>query len=491
MEMEGSVDCFAAKRMCLEKLDSPPASNTGAHLLDLNDDCFFETFKYLDPVDLCAIADVCSRLRETAQASFAHSNLYGMTLPRDILVGCGEMTASSQLLKMSRMVRNFGPLVSELREVEEDECNFFNQFDGKARSKYRHRLFELVTKYCTQNLEVLQLTHFAATDQMLSYLDPFVHLRRLYLNAYETSEALLERLPALCPHLTYLGFSSCRTTGEKLKPLRFDVLDRPFPKLLILSFIDVDNLQNSDIDAILKWNRQLICLFVSGCRNVDIRIVKSIAEHVPTIEHINLHIGKNASIKGFSPKEFGKLGKLKSLTMEFPKRSTDAVVSAIHQMAKANVPLIKLKLESLTLKRNLNQFVDAISNMKTLETLYLRATRGLNGSHILDITKSLHTLTDFDFAPDFQPSLEFIQELIRSGDNLKGLCVFGSCDGVNNIAVGVEFFQDVLKIVRERPGEKNLELSLCFAGYYKNFPDELAEAHAESLSMRILNTNTN
>lgn len=59
-----------SKRICMIGMDSASREDATA-ILDLNDDCLQEVFGYFDLFDMCALVEVCTRLKQTAQAHYA------------------------------------------------------------------------------------------------------------------------------------------------------------------------------------------------------------------------------------------------------------------------------------------------------------------------------------------------------------------------------------------------------------------------------------
>lgn len=271
-----AVGRSAAKRHCAKKTDATSASTGGKTLSDLNDYCLFEIFKYLDLKDWTAIADVSSRLKQAAQAHFAHSSnrkFQRITFPRDIPGGLQKVPAGELLSNTSKILRNFGSSITQFCDVDDAKSSFQKE-SKKAQAKYRRRLFGLITRYCNENLRGLKLTRFTVTDRMASELQPLVGLQYLSLNACETRDSLVEALPTWCPDLCVLGFFTTRTKGEKVKVLRFDGLHQSFPALKWVVFNEVDNLLDRDIGGLLRCNQQIEKMHISRCRYVNERLVE-------------------------------------------------------------------------------------------------------------------------------------------------------------------------------------------------------------------------
>lgn len=92
--------------------------------------------------------------------------------------------------------------------------------------------------------------------------------------------------------------------------------------------------------------------------------------------------------------------------MQLPSASTSFAVAALHEMAAAKIQLEKLIMPSLKFNRNANKFVDAVSQLKSLESLEIQLMQGLTDVHRIDVVKRLVKLTSLDIGPDFIPTPE-------------------------------------------------------------------------------------
>lgn len=109
-------------------------------ILILNDDCLLEIFKYLRPIDLATVADVCARFRQNAQRHYANSKFTKIKLPMDLCRN--DYRSERRLLKDRRIMRkrtasilrNFGPFITSVnirRDMNLNEC------------------IELINRYCS------------------------------------------------------------------------------------------------------------------------------------------------------------------------------------------------------------------------------------------------------------------------------------------------------------------------------------------------------
>lgn len=310
----------AAKRRCGEKDSKPATPSNSTALLDLNDDCFFEVFRYLDLVDLGSVADVCSRLKSTTQEYFGISSYRDMYLPRDISAMDKRPPFKKRLQQMCRVMRNFGSKVRRLEESNHATFEFFKRVRKTERSKYRRILFKLVVDYCGAELEELHLTHFDANDVDIENMPQLSLVHHVTLNASQISDALWEQLPRWCPKMLRLELFSERMNGEKVKPYNVTGIRRPFPALRMATFQEENTAIFADIVELLKLNPKLDHLGVNNCKHLDIRLLAAIDEYLPRLLSFEFLSQKVVAKKHVAivPNCIEKMSNLMHLQLMFP-----------------------------------------------------------------------------------------------------------------------------------------------------------------------------
>lgn len=258
------------------------SSNEDTAILDLNDDCLLEVFKHFDLQDLCEVADVCARFRQNAKTSFRFSRKNGLSLAEDIKSDGDSM--EQFVLKTSKILRNFG--ASFITFYENGTCGRRqNDWSEKSRAICRQQMCELLARYCI-NIRDLKFSGIDIKEEMVPTWKPLQkRLNKLILKSCKIGNAFLEMLPLCSPELQELKLS-LRPQWNGIferKLLRFDGLYQPFTKLIKISLIDIANLENNDIEEILKHNPQVKEIAIRRCSKLNHQIFRSIANHTPSI----------------------------------------------------------------------------------------------------------------------------------------------------------------------------------------------------------------
>lgn len=136
-------------------------------ILDVNDFCLRQVFKHLHVMDLCAAADVCTRFRGNIIAHFELSNHRNIEF--DEFLDEVDETAEEKILKISKVLRNFGPF---LTSIQLNGC-----FQTRAESRYQRRVCELLSSYCSGGaLTDLQLYEFEFPDEIACIVGQYLEL---------------------------------------------------------------------------------------------------------------------------------------------------------------------------------------------------------------------------------------------------------------------------------------------------------------------------
>lgn len=465
--------------------DSPSTSDEATTILDLNDDCLYDVFKYLHLFELANVADVCSCFRRTAESFFAQSTFKTIDL-WDNIYWCDSI--NQQILQTYKVLRNFGDLIIKIRKVSA----YAKNSDDNLRSPYQLKTLEHLSRYCSGTLVELDLVDFVITDEITLIMRPLLeNLKKLTFHDCQFSKLFLEMLPLWSSELRELKFDCIHPLEDEEQILRFAGLHQPFRELVKISFEYIDDLKNNTIEEMLKCNSQLKEIEILFCRNLDYHIFQSIGEHVPEIENMCIRLKRNArNARSPIAKYFGRLGDLHSLEIDYRlASSTHIIVSAICEIAATNIPLKQLRLRHLKLNRNANLFVDGISKLNKLERLQLACILGMDAYRISAICKNLSKLYELILEIDFIPTVENILEFAQNGEalNLLSISPFESATGKTKICIDVSIFMKLVKIVAKRCKRTHLEIELDDRFYVTNIPDHLAAAHKDSLTLSIEN----
>lgn len=262
-------------------MDSQLASTNVTSVLALNDDYFLEVFKWLDLMDLCAVAGVCTRFRKNVKLCFEYSKKKNLNLRFDF-VSDGD-SVNIFLLKTSKILRHFGVFLNKF----DDEAHWISQEHWCMDEGYRcrRRIMKLVTRYCSGTLIQLSLFAPSITDNSMRMMKPLLEfLQTLEMRHLAIGQSFLDML-AECPKLRELKLSIGVERFRAKKKLKFDRLFS-LKNLVKISLTTFWDLQNSDIDELLHHNLQMKEIELEYCQKLDCHIFRSIANHTPNVEKL-------------------------------------------------------------------------------------------------------------------------------------------------------------------------------------------------------------
>jgi len=117
------------------------------NLLAVVDDCLREIFNNLTVPELAAIASTCTRFRTIAREVFA--SLHKSKRLKISVIDIREYGYHDEGRVAAAILRHFGDLLTNV------EVYFVNRVSNVI--SYNTRVFQLMTKYCTGKLEMLNL----------------------------------------------------------------------------------------------------------------------------------------------------------------------------------------------------------------------------------------------------------------------------------------------------------------------------------------------
>lgn len=419
-------------------------------ILDLNIDCLRHLCNFFSLTDLVAVADVCEKFRDVAQAHFKSSKHKNLDLME--IFECAEDVDSVQngLLFISKVLRNFGESVVSIRAKGIFIRNLY-------RGKFSSQIIVLISRYCSNgNLKELSLENFN----------------------HASSSFTAQNLRTLLKHLQSLALRHGQCTKAFLKRLAHH-----WPKLEALAFYNVSfssQIVNVEVEKVLAKNPQLKKIEIFYCRNVTDRILHSIATHAQQIESLKFKSFElRSSTFERNSKHLAKLSKLKSLEIDCYGKS---ICSAIDEMAAENVAIEHLKLRSFNLRDQADRFTDGISKLKTITSLDLSHSRGLNAAHLMEIVKNLD-LNEIELTSMLDLTAENLLELIKIGRKVQKI-KFGSFPK-RKIYMEGDLFLKIVRIVEKRP--EKIHLTLFLLNWYADvvIPHYLVSAHSDVLAVRI------
>lgn len=253
-------------------MDASTKTTSPTTILDLNDDCMQEIFKYLDLFGLCNVADVSIRFRQNAQAYFANSEYKDFSIlnPEYEKYATDWLRLKPLLITLTpRVLRNFGPFI---RSIVVSNLVYRNL-------RPAHEVFNMIDRYCSEALVRLQLEDYILSNKRLALeRSLFRHIQKLTLQDCDENDSFLRNLPSWSPNLRELEL-----IGGSYKMIFR--LNQTFPNLVAISMVWC-NVTKNDLEEFLKCNSQLKKIVVKHCIHIDGSIFQSIAEYVSEIEEI-------------------------------------------------------------------------------------------------------------------------------------------------------------------------------------------------------------
>lgn len=436
-------------------------------MLSLNDDCLFEIFEYLNVVDLCTVADVCDRLKQSAQVYFSrfikNLDLRQNMFHRPDFPGW-------KFLIMPDILRNFGAGIEK--------------FADRSARKYQKETLALLSSQYDEVLTHLTLSEYDMTDEVAWIIRPLLQrLQTLSINfSFGFSKLLLESLADWAPELRELEFGYVSDSFHVYEA-QYDGLHRSFSKLEKISFLYNHFVRTEDIYEILMRNPQLKQVEIFRCKHVNHCILPVIAEHAPQIEHLMFVEDDSSPINSAC---FGQFLNLNSLSLS----CTNNILSVLREIGLTNMPLRHLRLYDLNLynDRMADRFADEISKLTKLEKLDLLLARELNAVHILKICRNLTEIAEIYLEADFSMNAADLLNLIRNAKKLKMLALFNvnhsSDDG---ILIDDSVYQQMVDAVQKRNSQTPLQMRLDSDTYTSQVTPALATLHKKLLTIECMN----
>lgn len=182
------------------------------HILQLNDDCFYELYKFLPTIDWCSLRETCTRFRTVSDYCFdRQSNKFR-------LEGTTVSGSSFDLMRVKdvkRLIRIFGHKITKLSINRSD----FGEHEDPAQ------LVPLLDRYCLtmRDLEFVNINLVPATIVQCSRL--FSNLHRLVIDQWN-DEVAFDCCLARCVALKELKIIHLNNiAGKSLAHHRFKSLE--------------------------------------------------------------------------------------------------------------------------------------------------------------------------------------------------------------------------------------------------------------------------
>lgn len=189
----------------------PKIDSNGTSIIDLNDDCLREIFKYFDQYELGAVADVCQIFRQNAQAEFNTKRFQYLDInirARDqYRYDYKKLAAKFVQQQHARHLRLFGATKASIRVrcdvTYQNDCSSNDERNNKAITIFTTRVAELMGRYCSGATTKLLLYNIYITKDIANKMQPvFTTVEVVEINDVETGmgtslQRMLTGLPRL------------------------------------------------------------------------------------------------------------------------------------------------------------------------------------------------------------------------------------------------------------------------------------------------------
>lgn len=462
-------------------MEASTEATSATTILDLNDDCMQETFKYLNLLDLCSVADVNTRFRQNAQAYFAYSKYKDFSiLDPEYNSYAVDWSQLRQLLMSltSKVLRNFGPFI---RSIVASSLVY-------QRQRPPHEVFDMIDCYCSEALVQLHLEDYNLLNERLARERPlFRHIQRLKLLDCVKNDLFLSQLALWSPNLREIEL-----VGKSYEMIEIVRLNQTFPNLVAISMAWCKVTQNA-LDEFLECNPQLKKIDVKH-NKPSYNIFRSIAKYVPEIEEIRFanRRGGNEIVSEY----FGQMRKLNSLELNISYNRT-FIPSAFSEISTSKIPLEHLNLieENVYGDNRVDgkKLCDNISKLETLKTLRMDVIWKRSSNNILHMCTQLMGLTELHLfyvfiGAELDITRKFLMELIRILENLEVLGIHVRRHGAlkSKICIDTDTYSAMVTLAKKRGLRTHLKIDLSGRIFTANISSELVRVHKETVTVTIV-----
>lgn len=405
-------------------------------MTELVDDCLFDIYKYLEPMELANVADVCHRLRTTSQTFFAKSQFKQLKYPGSVVKN--DDSNSLVALKTSRVLRNFGASITHFEEIYlPSRLIFFLEM----------QVVNLLMKYCGESLVELKLDSLTFTHEMPlieTALFPHVHTLQWTLETIE-QKVISPLLSVWFPELRALTIISKARENPNNWP-RFEKLTK-----LVLH----GEWTNHDIEQFITQNRQLKEIEIGRNERADFRVLQPINDCAIQIETLIIHLISHSnqpdvrtSFRAHS-KYFNRLTNLKKFVLWGHLGLGESILEVVWNLVLFGISLKTLIVHDPYGEQNLPKI---IAKLNTLEALDI-GTSPYRVKDVISICNVLPELTELRIRYDGEVNTENLLKIVQAAKKLQWLFLDG--DG----EIDVDIHEKLREIIKSR--EDNSQFTLC------------------------------
>lgn len=399
-------------------------------LLDLNDDCLFETFSWLPLLDLCVIRNSCSRLRTVADNYVGRTHKLLNTKCTPIKNDQYSPIYKEEILQV---LSSFGHQIDALTLNRDD-------FSTNALSDV---LLPMLDAFCKKHrLQHLKLSNFSFSDDFVtSCSHPFENLKGLTLDECTSYTTSIDEFIEKCTGLTHLEVIH----GN----IDFSFLKQEYPLLRQCS-VNSSRIDSEIVTNFISKNKQLNELNMvqcNECNGVDDSIFISAAEHLSDLEKLTLRtILVTPNFKA-NLMELLNLRKLRKLEIDCNYETIDDFLKGL---------AVKNQLDSLGLAsvELTDEVCNDIGNLKNLHNLKLvKILDSVKPGQFRSIAAALPNLKELEIASSDSVTFDDIVEFVENSPKLVDIMI-SSCKNV--IPFDRAQFNRLAEVCAKRPTQQKL-----------------------------------
>lgn len=394
-------------------------------LQDINDDCLLELFssKYLDPMDLCSLAETCTRFKLIAQRLFPKSFSIKHYLEDDYNFQLGDYSGTwKSAHNINRVFKNFGSCLSTISISS------------------LPNVLHLVAMHCDDTLNSLKIVSINVPDALTVKLKPiFKHLQKLVI-AYATIDA---NLFASCDSLIELKVVSCTA-----------ILVNYFPKLERFSYQNIESNKSFHIQFLLtkfiSCHKSLKAIYVYVLDNEENSILGAISNYCKELEKLEMKISNDHEYPNLQ-----NLNQLRELKLFCGNSSIRK--QGIRQLRKLkSLEILKVCQLSVT--------IPDLSSLTNLHELHLSTSYGSIKANELPLLTQLRKLHIYDLSSDIN-----VLDIIKRLTSLEELKIHETKEKMGVLTE--KLFTEIVNFVKGRSTVLTLICKFNFC-YYSNYCDE-------------------
>lgn len=431
-------------------------------LLDLNDDCLFEIFSCLHLLDLCAIRNSCSRLRNVADnyVGRTHKSLttkWGCTPIKS------KQYSTIYRAEILQVLSSFGQQIDALTLDQDD-------FSSDALSDVLLPILDAFCKKCP--LKHLILKNFVFSDEFVANCShPFANVGRLTLEkciSYDAIDECIDECIKKCTGLEHLELIYVDIDGTFLKQ------DFPMLRRFCVNSVPIDS---ELVKNFIAKNKQLNELSIVQCNETDDSILKSIAEHLTELETLTLRTILVTPNYKDNLMELLNVAKLRELEIECNYNANDDFLKSL----AVKDQLASLGLASVELSEDV---CNAIGNFKNLQNLKLvKISDSMKPGQFKSIAAPLPNLKKLEIASSESVTFDDIVEFVENAPKLTDI-VISSCKNV--IPFDKAQFNRLVEVCAKRPVQLKLTVHIDYYALHtmkEDIKGPLRQKHAKIVEL--------